>query len=61
MQRQLGRIAQLLIRNGIDVDEIGEIKVMSIRQTLAKNELGKHEVHDLTTIQFSPKWESGPE
>ena len=61
MQRQLGRIAQLLNRNGIDIDEIGEIKTMSIRQTLAKNEQGKNEVHDLTTIQFSPKWESGPE
>ena len=57
----LGRIAELLERNGIDVDEIGQIKRVSLYQSLTKNEEGEAEIHDLTAVQLSPKWETGPE
>lgn len=57
----LGRIADLLDRNGIDIDEIGSIKRVSLYQSLTKNDEGDAEVHDLTGIQFSPKFETGPD
>ena len=58
----LGRIAELLERNGIDIDEIGAIKRVSLYQAVTKDtETGEASVHDLTGVQFSPKWETGPE
>jgi predicted phosphodiesterase len=59
--KTLGAIAELLNRNKIDIEEVGEIKKISIYQSLTKNEAGEAEVHDLTAIQISPKWETGPE
>lgn len=57
----LGKIAELLKRNEIDVDEIGSVKRVSLYQSLTKNEDGEAEVHDLLGIQFSPAFESGPQ
>jgi len=57
----LGAIADMLERKNISLDEIGEIKRVSVYQSIIKNDLGEAEVQDLTAIQFSPKWESGPE
>lgn len=58
----LGRLANLLDRQGIDVDEIGRIQRISVYQSLTKNsETNEAEIHDLAAIQFSPAWESGPE
>ena len=59
----LGKLADLFARQGIDVDEIGQIQRVSLYQSLTKNEEGEAEIHDLAGVQFkfSPKWESGPE
>lgn len=57
----LGKIAELLKRNDIDVDEIGGVKKVSLYQSLTKNEAGEAEIHDLMGIQFSPAFESGPQ
>lgn len=57
----LGKIADLLERQNIDVDEVGAIKRVSIYQSLTKNADGEAELHDLMGIQFSPAWESGPQ
>jgi hypothetical protein len=59
----LGKLADLFARQGIDVDEIGQIQLVSLYQSLTKNEDGEAEIHDLAGVQFkfSPKWESGPE
>ena len=57
----LGKIAELLNRNNIDVEEVGSIKRVSLYQSLTKNDLGQAEVHDLMGIQFNPKWSEGPE
>lgn len=58
---KLGRIAELLKENNIDLDDVGDIKRVSLYQSLTKNKEGEAETHNLTAIQFSPKWESGPE
>jgi hypothetical protein len=57
----LGKIAELLQRNDIDVEEIGSVKRVSLYQSLTKNDEGEAEVHDLLGIQFSPAFESGPQ
>lgn len=57
----LGKIADLLERQGISVDEVGSIGRVSLYQSLTKNADGEAEVHDLMGIQFSPAWETGPQ
>jgi len=57
----LGKIADLLDRQGISVDEVGSIGRVSIYQSLTKNAEGEAELHDLMGIQFSPAWETGPQ
>jgi hypothetical protein len=57
----LGTIADMLERKKIDLSEIGDIKRVSLYQSIIKNDQGEAEVQDLAAIQFSPKWESGPE
>ena len=61
-KEQLGKLADLLDRQGISVDEIGKIRRISLYQSLTKNpETGEADIHDLSAIQFSPAFESGPE
>ena len=60
-REQLGRIAQLLERNGIDIEEIGRVQRVSLYQSLTKNDEGEAEIHDLAAVQLSPAWESGPQ
>ena len=57
----LGKIATLLDRNGIDVDEVGRITRVSLYQSLTKNDEGEAEIHDLVGVQLSPSWEDGPQ
>jgi len=57
----LGQIAEMLERKGIDPADIGRVKRVSLYQSLTKNSDGEAETHDLTAIQFSPAWETGPE
>ena len=57
----LGKIADMLERQGIDLAEIGTVKRVSLYQTLTKNADGDAETHDLAAIQFSPAWADGPQ
>lgn len=59
----LGKLADLLARQNIDINEIGDITRVSLYQSITKNEAGEAEIHDLAGMQFkfSPKWETGPE
>ena len=56
----LGKLAALLERHDIDVDEIGDIKKVSLYQSLTKDADGEAQIHDLVGIQISPAWEEGP-
>lgn len=56
----LGRIADMLERNNIDLDMVGKIHKISAYQTLMKDKDGEGEVFDQVAIQFSPTWETGP-
>lgn len=60
-KQTLGKIAELLERQNINVEEIGRINRVSLYQSLTKNDEGEAEIHDLIGLQFSPSWETGPE
>lgn len=60
-KKLVGQIAQLLERQGIDVSEVGKVQRVSVYQTITKDKEGVAEVHDLSAIQFSPSWETGPQ
>lgn len=57
----LGRLVEILDRQNIDINEIGSVKRVSIYQSLTKDKEGEATIHDLSAIQFSPKWAEGPE
>lgn len=62
VQKQaLGKIAKMLERNGIDIDEVGTVSRISLYQTVTKNEEGEAEHHDLYGIQINPAWQDGPQ
>lgn len=60
----LGKIAALLEKSGIPVDEIENVQTVRINtyQALTKNESGEAEIHDLeaASLVLKPKWQSGP-
>ena len=60
-RQTIGKLAQLLDRQNIDIDQIGDIKKISVYQSLTKDAEGEAQVHDLVGIQISPSWETGPE
>ncbi|NCU68347.1 MAG: hypothetical protein EBW29_01820, partial [Candidatus Fonsibacter ubiquis] len=57
----MGRIAEMLERKNIALEDIGDIKQVSLYQQMYKNADNEAEIQDLAAIQFSPKWELGPE
>ena len=64
-QKVLGQIADLLKRNGIDVEDIGKVHRVNVWQGMAKikdDDGTEHmETVDLTGVQLSPIWDEGPQ
>ena len=62
---KLSKIAELLEKNNIPVEEIGKVEKVRIGtyQMLTKNDEGEAEVHDLevASLVMSPTWADGPE
>lgn len=57
----LGKLNDLLERNGIDADDIGKVHRINMWQGMSKNDEGDPQVTDLIGIQLSPVWEDGPQ
>lgn len=57
----LGKIADLLERNGIEVDDIGRVQKLNLWQGFMRGEDGEPQVVDLAGVTLSPSWETGPE
>jgi predicted phosphodiesterase len=57
----LGKLAELLERNGIGIDDIGRVAKVNLWQGFHKDDNGDAQVVDLAGISFSPTWETGPE
>jgi metallophosphoesterase superfamily enzyme len=60
-KKTINAIMEMLSKKGIDLSEIGRVNKVSVYQQVTKDEVGEFVVHDLQAIQFSPKWEDGPE
>jgi hypothetical protein len=57
----LEQIAELLERNGIDVEEIGNVQKINISERISKTDNGAAQTSARTSITLSPKWASDPE
>jgi hypothetical protein len=60
-EKMLGAIADMLVAKDIDLDEIGNVEKVSIRHALSPDKNGDVQTRTTTTVQLSPKWETGPE
>lgn len=59
-RERLGKIADLLERNGIDVEDVGRVHKVNVWQGFYKDEEGNAQVVDMSGITLSPTWEEGP-
>ena len=57
----LSKIAELLERNGIAVEDIGRVQKVNVWQGFHKDADGEAQVVDLVGVSLSPSWETGPE
>lgn len=56
----LGKIADLLDRSGIDVDDVGRVQKVNVWQGFYKDKAGEAHTVDMSGITLSPKWAEGP-
>ena len=54
-------VAEILQEKGLSVSDIGEIKRISVWDTLTSDGNGGTDTQRMTAIRFSPKWETGPD
>lgn len=57
----LGKLADLLERNGISVDDIGKIQRVNIWQGFYKDDDGEAHTVDMAGVQLSPTWAEEPQ
>lgn len=57
----LGKIADLLERNNIDVDDVGRVQKMNLWQMGYVDKEGDAQTVDLVGVQLSPAWAEGPQ
>ena len=62
-KKVLDSIAEMLRLKDISLEDVGEIKKISINQSSTQNPANPDETRDSSrvAIQFSPKWDTGPE
>lgn len=58
---RLGKLADLLERNGIDVDDIGNVSKINLWQGFYKDADGEAHTVDMAGVVLSPKWADGPQ
>lgn len=60
-QVAIGKLAELLERNGIDIADVGRVKTVKAWQGFYKTPEGEAEVVDMHGIEFVPAWQDGPQ
>lgn len=56
----LGKIAELLERNGIDIEDVGRVHKVNLYEGFYKDSDGVAHTVPLTSVQLSPHWADGP-
>ena len=59
-RQTIGKLADLLGRSGIDIDDVDRINRVNLWQGMSKDENGDPVVTDLVGIQLVPSWADGP-
>lgn len=54
------KIAELLERSAISIDQVGRAEKIKVYQGFSKNKDGEPEVVDMVSISLSPSWDEGP-
>ena len=57
----LGKLAELLERQGISVDDVGKVQRINAHQGFFKDADGDAHTVDMVGITFHPRWAEGPE
>lgn len=57
----LGKLAELLERSGIDIEDIGRIDKVNVWQGFLKDADGNPQLVDMAGITLSPAWDNDPE
>ena len=57
---RLGKIADLLERNNIDIEDVGAVQKINVWQGFYKDAAGEAHTVDMSGITLSPKWAEGP-
>lgn len=60
-KKQVQKMAEELVRRGVDPAELGRLSRMKMYQAVTKDDLGNAHVHDLWGFHLDPSWETGPE
>jgi predicted phosphodiesterase len=59
-KQQIKKMAEELIRRGVDPTELGRLSRMKMYQAVTKDDEGNAHVHDLWGFHLDPSWELGP-
>lgn len=59
-KERIGKLADLLQRSGIDVDDIGKVDKIRVWQGFYKDDNGEAHTVDMAGVVLSPAWEEGP-
>lgn len=59
-KEQIKKMAEELVRRGVDPAELGRVSRMKMYQAVTKDEAGNAHVHDLWGFHLDPTWETGP-
>lgn len=60
-KERLGKLAELLERSGIDIEDIGQVQKINVWQGFYKDEHGQAQTVDMAGVVLSPSWEGEPE
>ena len=60
-QKQIKKMAEELIRRGVEPEELGRLSRMKMYQAVTKDDDGEAHIHDLWGFHLDPSWETGPQ
>lgn len=58
---QVKKMAEELVRRGVDPAELGRLSRMKMYQSVTKDDDGNAHIHDMWGFHLDPSWETGPQ
>jgi hypothetical protein len=60
-KKAVQKMAEELVRRGVDPEELGRLSRMKMYQAVTKDEEGNAHVHDMWGFHLDPSWDTGPQ